>query len=110
MFSYTSDLLIYCIRDNIKDTDKIKSQLISKNCSRNDCSDNWKSKKIKTIIDTNICTDNCSKYSLYEYDSICYSECPNGTFKSNNQKFLCKNISDYDDYTDYKIETYTVFL
>ena len=95
MFTYTSDYLIYCIRENIKDTDEIKSQLVSKNCSINDCSYNWKSRKIKTIVDTNICTDSCSKFSLYEYDFICYHQCPIGTFQSKNKEYLCKNISDY---------------
>ena len=45
MFFGTSDYLIYCMKDNIEDTNQVKIQLLSKNCSVLDCSSDWKSKK-----------------------------------------------------------------
>ena len=93
MFLGTSEYLIYCIRSNIKDTDQIKSQLMSKKCSLLDCSSNWQTKKKKLITYLDICIDNCSTISLYEYNNECYSKCPNGTKSSDNNKYICQNIS-----------------
>jgi len=47
MFYGTTDYLVYCINDNLEDTDQILIQLTFKNCSVKDCSNNWKSSKKK---------------------------------------------------------------
>ena len=76
------------------------------------CPENYK----KLIIDKNECIDECNKdpFFKYEYNNICYKECPNNTF---NESFHCKiglsellkekikylinhykNISDYNEF------------
>ena len=73
MFYGTSDYLIYCIRNNVKDTDLIKSQLISKNCSVLDCSSDWQSKKkffyiiINAIQNVQMVLVHLMKMNIYVY-------------------------------------------
>ena len=46
----------------------------------------------KLIKFTNKCIDNCKNDDtfIYEYDNICYKECPNGTLLSeSNEEYLC---------------------
>ena len=68
---------------------------ISKNliCIINDCSSNWKEKKKRLIYNNNnICIDKCEDDNInkYEYNYICYTECPKGTHSSNKTKYLCE--------------------
>ena len=55
-----------------------------------DCSTNWKSKRKKSIINSNLCVDNCSSISYYEYNSQCYLNCPEGTNPSEKDLYLCE--------------------
>ena len=91
MFFGTSDYLIYCINDYIKDTDGILVQLTSKNCSVKDCSTNWKESKKRIIEGKNMCINDCSTISYYEYNYKCYPECPNGTIPSLKNEYLCED-------------------
>ena len=93
MFYGTRDDLIYCINKEASNTDMIKSQLISKNCSLEYCGDDWQSKIKKTLNGTKICIENCSKIFSYEYNYICYPECPKGTRPSKYNEYLCENIT-----------------
>ena len=85
MFDNIKENFIYCINDII--SEQIESQLQSytkKNCSEL-CSDS------KYIIEKNKCIDSCTYDNLYifEYNNICFTSCPNGTYLFNN--YLCKN-------------------
>ena len=94
IFSFTSDYLVYCINSQINYNDHpIKIQLLSLKCSTFDCSSDWKSKRKKTIINTDTCLDSCSSFEYYEYNNYCYPKCPNGTQPSLNNEYLCENIS-----------------
>ena len=92
IFIDTPETLVYCI-NNINDNinfQSIKSELISKSCSIEDCSQNWKEKSKKIVLEKNKCLKNCfedDKYK-YEYENICYTNCPNGT--SIIAKYLCE--------------------
>ena len=97
MFRLTQDFLVYCKNDQISDiydlsVDVVKNQLLSKKCSIEDCSTNWKSKKKKSVVDSYLCVDNCSSISYYEYNNQCYKNCPEGTNSSEKDLYLCKII------------------
>ena len=95
MFNDCNPYLIYCINES-----KVSSTFISLLNSNfqkvNDCSNicftNSKSKLIKEKF---ICIDNCYKDDTYkfEYNNICLRKCPEGTYNSSNNPYLCK--SDY---------------
>ena len=90
MFSGVNGNLIYCA-DESKITNEIKS-LLNKyvnNCTHI-CLLNPQS---KYIIEKNECIDDCSKdtnYS-YEYNNNCFMSCPNGTYISSNNDYLCED-------------------
>ena len=97
MFILTQDFLVYCKNDQISDiydlsVDVVKNQLLSKRCSIENCSTNWKSKKKKSVVDSNLCVDNCSSISYYEYNNQCYKNCPEGTNSSEKDLYLCEII------------------
>ena len=92
IFLKISDYLVYCISPEVNDKDHIKSLLLSKKCSVNDCSSNWKSKRKKTIINSDICINDCYENNNYEYNYYCYPECPIGTKISLEKEYLCESI------------------
>ena len=101
MFFNTSDELLVCL--NQSQTKLILNNNYLKNiyCS-NDCS----KKSRKLIIDKKICTTNCIIVSGYEYEynNICYTECPNNTHSSINNEYLCEdnlNCEQLNKYYDY---------
>jgi len=53
-------------------------------------------KQKKIIEGQNKCIDNCSIISYYEYNSICYSECPEDKFFL-SKKYLCINNSNINN-------------
>jgi surface protein len=67
--------LKYCINDNKTYDNRFLDSLkyFSKNCSELCIIMNKK----KYIKDKYLCIDNCSSEALYEYNNICYEECPN---------------------------------
>ena len=92
MFDNITENFIYCINDSI--SEQIESQLKSysmKNCSEL-CSER------KYIIEKNKCIDSCTYDNLYifEYNNICFTSCPNGTYLFNN--YLCKNNLNQNNY------------
>ena len=67
---------------------KVLEELNNKNCSINDCSDDWNI-KIKLIIeDKQICVYDCSQDDIYklQYKNKCYIHCPEGIVESNDNK------------------------
>ena len=99
MFKNCNNDLIYCIKDesNIL-LDIIKSQL--KN-SINNCSDICFIESKKIILEMKKCVLNCLENApyIFEYNKICYKLCPNGTYNSLNNTYLCEeNDSILDNY------------
>ena len=85
MFFNLSKSLLYCINDN----NILGSQMnnfIKANCSEL-CSSISDS---KYIVEKNKCISDCSKddINIFEYNNICYSACPNGSYQYNN--YICK--------------------
>ena len=51
----------------------------------------------KFILDKEMCVDNCYNEDIYkyEYQDICYSECPIRTQLSNDSAYLCVDCINY---------------
>ena len=93
IFNGVPNNLIFCI-NNEEQMPQILGLLFNKNCTINDCSNNWNIKQKKIIDETNICVNNCSEDNTYNYiyRNKCYSNCPNGTrLMTENNNFLCIN-------------------
>jgi surface protein len=89
MFSGCNFNLTYCIND-------IKNPELSSLLSDfiNDCLYICsKNPNKKFIIQDNICLDECTDYH-YEFNKMCYEECPNGTKPSLTNEFLCEIRND----------------
>ena len=89
MFTGVPENVVICINENITQ-EKILPQIISKNCSVIDCSDDWKSKQKKIISNTNECIESCD--NSYEYNGKCVESCPKGLLYDDNNNTLntCK--------------------
>ena len=103
MFDNCNKSLRYCINEE-KILSNIKSQL---NTFTNlNCSDDCFSNSInKFILEKRQCIDNCSNddYYKYEYESICYHSCPNGTHSLRYNNFLCKEDIICHNYYNYDL-------
>ena len=92
MFKNTNENLKICIDDN-----KFYNYNNSFSHLNIDCNYNcfYEHKYIEVKKE---CIDNCANDEQYnlEYNNICYDECPNGTFKSND--YLCEKYYIYDDF------------
>ena len=90
IFYGTSDNLILYI-NNSSNTDKIKYQLTSLQCITYNLSINIKEKR-RIINDKRICLNECinSEFYKYEYNYLCYKECPIGTYSLNNNRYICE--------------------
>ena len=86
MFIY----LVYCIKDDLLSSPYLQD-LISKECSTNDCSDNWRKSLKKYINEKNKCVNNCSEDENYKFDfgNGCYKRCTKGTFRLSQNEFIC---------------------
>ena len=86
-FSGVPDNITYCI-NNIDNMPKILAELNNKNCSINDCSEDWKTKIKKSIDEKRICVYDCSQDDTYifEYKNKCYNNCPDGKTLSSDNK------------------------
>jgi len=87
MFNGVPNNLTYCSKDETL-MPKTLEQLKDKNCIINDCSDIWRIKQRKAIMEKSICIYDCSEDNeyKYEYKNICYKTCPNETYLSENGK------------------------
>ena len=98
IFENSNLYLQYCINDS-QTHPEIISQL--NNFSRKNCSDLCSIKSYKYIDEKNECKNNCLNDDLYKYDynNICYSSCPNGTYSfDHNQNCisLCEHNFNYN--------------
>ena len=83
LFIKGTDNLKYCISDE-ENSPKIISEI---NTIKN-------KEREKTIKEKNKCIDKCSNDDIYRYDynNICYIECPKPTSVSNNNNYLCEPL------------------
>ena len=81
------DNITYCT-NNIESMPKIIEELNNKNCTINDCSNDWNTKTKKIIEDKNICVYDCSEDDslIHQYKNKCYNNCPEGTILYNDNK------------------------
>ena len=91
----------FCINSDIDD--KIKSQLSTfteANCSEL-C---YITSPNKYIPEKNKCINNCinDETFIFEYDHVCYSECPNGTHLINNSNLCEKDLLICTNYINYE--------
>ena len=103
MFLNCNESLRYCINKENTLTN-IKTQLDTFqnfNCS-DDCFVNSAN---KFILEKKICIDNCNNddYYQYEYDSICYHSCPNGTHRAKDNENLCEKDIICDNYYNFDL-------
>ena len=72
--------LVCCVND-----ERLIEMVNNYECAMVNCSDNWNDNQKKIIIENDSCIDHCalSKYK-FEYNSFCYSNCPNGTVPNKN--------------------------
>jgi len=101
-----SDLLIgvpenitYCF-NNENEITKLIEYLRAKNCSINDCSNEWITKERKMITEKNMCVYDCSGDDTYKYEfkNKCYNYCPEGTYLSNENNKCLKICDEYLPY------------
>jgi len=90
--------LLYCINDEIN-SDDFKLKL--SNYNKTDCYILCSFNSYKYILDKNICIRSClnDADNQYEYNDICYPNCPDGTTNYTNDKLcrtLCTNYYDYE--------------
>ena len=90
----TDNGLIICINygSNIK---QLIHQLLSNQCIIRKCPIEIKEIKMKIIYDNKNCIEECfyDKIYKYEYNNVCYDNCPEGTHLSKDNKNNCeKNI------------------
>ena len=66
------------------------------------CSDKCFEKNIKIDLNNDNCIERCNESEYkYEYHNLCYKECPNTTFLSNNKEYdgyLCVDKNEVDSY------------
>ena len=76
--------------------------------NNNDCQDSCFLENMKLSINVKGCIVDCSYSSyneLYEYNNICYSECPENTYISPDNEYLCLkklNCEQYNKYYNYE--------
>ena len=100
LFYNCNESLRYCFNSSIE---QVNTQLA--NFSNNNCSDDcFTNLKNKFIIERRQCIDDCSNdnYYKYEYESICYHACPEGTHQSLQNNYLCKDDFFCDNYYNYE--------
>ena len=95
IFNDILDNLIYCIQDNSQ-IENINSLIKQKNAVNN-CSKVCDYNKKKLNSENGMCVDNCTNIATtrYEFDNICYSDCPEGTKSSFLNEFYCIKILEF---------------
>ena len=101
MFLNINKNVIFCLHseNNIQLTNAIPDEIIN----NNNCDDICFSNSIKIDIYNNSCIDNCQNTDYkYEYNKICYFECPENTHISPTNNYLCiDNCKDLNKYYNY---------
>ena len=95
IFTDILDNLIYCIKDDSKLEDI--NPLIKQKKAVNNCSKVCDYDKKKLNSENGLCVDNCTNIATtrYEFNNICYSDCPEGTKSSFLNEFYCIEILEF---------------
>ena len=97
-FSSTPIELKICIYDSQTENLLLSWTVINSQTNLN-CSDICFEKNIKINLKENRCLYSCNESeSKYEYKNYCYEVCPNTTFISNNNEYLCSDKTFEDNY------------
>ena len=90
MFKDGNTNLIYCFNESRAESIKQRLSVLG---TSNDCTNLcFKNSNNKVIKGQSICVEECNiKNYLYEYNNICYESCPEGTFISSKNNYLCIN-------------------
>ena len=97
-FSSTPPELKICINDSQTENLLLSWTVINSQTNLN-CSDICFEKNIKINLKENRCLYSCNESeSKYEYKNYCYEVCPNTTFISNNNEYLCSDKTFEDNY------------
>jgi len=91
-FEPISSNIKYCIED--LDTKNFLIGDINSNCS-----DICFQENIKISNEDNICIESCDE-NQFEYNKICYTNCPNNTFQLFKNKYICLNQVPENYYLD----------
>ena len=91
----TPENMVGCFPDDSDNRD-FRTLFLSKSCTVLDCSENWEANQKKINGETGACMDSCSGDFLYEYNTKCLRECPQGT-KDIETQYLCEEITIDDE-------------
>ena len=91
MFDGVPNSTIFCNKENLIDGEN--TDLF------NDCENKCFSSSRKLIIDLKYCDESCNDVYKFEYNNICYNECPEGT-TSSSDNYICKEIKDCKNYSN----------
>ena len=89
ILNYTMDNMVFCVnKDKIP---KIVVEIEKKTCKVYSCVEDWRSVQKKIDPVTKTCINSCTETTnyRYEYQSRCYTNCPEGTFP--DQNLVCQN-------------------
>ena len=96
MFFNCSSGLVYCINEISNNSLLSHITLKTNNYDfkdNNNCSNICFHKNKKLIFESKICILNCSYPFQFEYNNICYSSCPNGTYNMANNQCILNDIN-----------------
>ena len=91
-FIQISSNVKYCIEDSLTKNLLIEDQ-------NSNCSDICFQENIKISNEDNICIESCDE-NQFEYNKICYADCPNNTFRLFKNKYICLNQVPENYYLD----------
>ena len=95
MFSHSSSYLKICI-NNEDAKNKLPSDIKSKINCLHDC---FIIDDVKIDLKNNLCIKYCNESdNKYELNNICYGICPNTSYLSNYNEYLCLDKSSEDNY------------
>ncbi len=96
-----NNLIIFINNVNYKNIINLIPELSSFRCITNNNA-LINQKNLKIINENKICLDECynDKIYSYEFNNLCYKECPKGTISSSSDKYLCEfsNVECVEEY------------
>ena len=96
IFDGTNDKIILCYDESKMPSHFLNQAKNYENSCKKLCIMNSK----KFILDIEMCVDNCYNETIYkyEYNNICYKECPIRTHLKNDSTYLCEGCPYYYNY------------
>ena len=89
MFNKVPDNVVVCLNQN---SNKIKKEIMNKNCYSIDCTDNWELNQKKLVNKDDLCYDYSNNGILYnyKYQGLYYESCVNRNLTNNKTINYCK--------------------